>query len=429
MTPRRLAAFSACILAFAAPLLAVQPGGDELRLVVILTRHGVRSPLSTPQQMAPYAQDPWPTWPVELGIQTEHGSLLVARMAEYLRARYAEAGLLTGDPAQDGPKVYLRADNDQRTLETARIMGRAFSGSTNVEIDAPEKGVTDPLFRPVQAHVGRLDKEKATAAVLGRLGGDPSALDRAYAGPLGRLRTLLFPNHPARDTVFDQPTSIVPKDGEYGMDVQGPWIPALRATEAILLEYEEGLPADQVAWGRVDGGTLTDLFTIHDLPFDLWMRTPYLAQAHGSNLASHIIDTLEQGALQAPVPGAIGPDGEKVVVLGGHDTNIQAVGAILGLHWMIPGTQADPMLPGGALIFELWRKGGPDGAYVVRVSYTAFTPDDMRQAAPDRPSPSPVRAAVFVPEASDASPRYDAPLPAFVRHARKVIDPSFISPE
>jgi hypothetical protein len=56
-----------CALLFAAPGLAQsQFVPNELKQVVILTRHGVRSPLSS---MSDYAKDPWPDiqkdWHVE----------------------------------------------------------------------------------------------------------------------------------------------------------------------------------------------------------------------------------------------------------------------------------------------------------------------------------------------------------------------------
>ena len=46
-------------------------------------------------------------------------------MGDYYRTRFVGAGLLSGDPARDGPAVYIRADNDQRTIETGRILGKA----------------------------------------------------------------------------------------------------------------------------------------------------------------------------------------------------------------------------------------------------------------------------------------------------------------
>jgi 4-phytase / acid phosphatase len=157
-------------------------------------------------------------------------------------------------------------------------------------------------------------------------------------------------------------------------------------------------------------------------------RTYYPAQVGASNIASHIIDTLEQGAEGQPVPGAIGPSGERIVVLVGHDSTQASVGGLFGMNWCVAGTQMNPMLPGGALVFELWKRGGQDGFYV-RTSYVTQSLDQQREATPLTLDSPPARAPIFVPGCGGPAPNFDAPLASFVRQARKVIDPSFIAPE
>ncbi|MGH9342526.1 MAG: histidine-type phosphatase, partial [Terriglobia bacterium] len=59
---------------------------------------------------------------------------------------------------------------------------------------------------------------------------------------------------------------------------------------------------------------------------------------------------------------------QHLLLPAGHDTNIATVAGMLNLHWIADGIN-DGTLPGGALVFELWR--APSGAYSVRVLYTA----------------------------------------------------------
>ena len=213
------------------------------------------------------------------------------------------------------------------------------------------------------------------------------------------------------------------------VDVSGPLKAAERCTDSLLLEYTDGKPAADVGWGRVDGKVMTDLLALHELMFDLVCRTPYVARVEGSNLASHIVDTLEQGALGQPVPGALGPDGQRVVIVVGHDSNIANIGGLFGLEWMVPGTQRNPMLPGGAMVIELWRRGGTSDSFFVRISYVTQTLDQQRDATPLTAANPPAVAPIFIPGCSGPGPGFDAPLAGFVRQARKVIDPSFIAPE
>jgi 4-phytase/acid phosphatase len=179
----------------------------------------------------------------------------------------------------------------------------------------------------------------------------------------------------------------------------------------------------------VDGKGLTELLALHAFVFDLTQRTRYLAQINASNLASHIVDTLEQGALGQPVPGALGPAGERLVVLVGHDSNIAALGGLLGLNWWIAGGQENPVLPGGAMLFELWRRPGQPDTYRVRISYMCQTLDQLRSAETLSLENPPGLAPIFIPGCSGSAPGFDAPLDNFVRQARRVIDPSFVGEE
>jgi len=426
-----------------AAALAVSPGvnsvgraaqdsyGDELRLVIILTRHGVRSPLLTGDAMARFAAQPWPKWETAPGIQTPHGNQLISLMGDYYRQRFLRSGLLSGDPASDGPLVFLRADNDQRTIETARILGKSLVPVGEPDVHALAPGTSDPLFQPFRAHLGHPDTALAVASVLGRMGGDPRNIEKAYATQLGELKDILFGSGVAapESSGFDSPSTVTPGQQDYLVKLSGPLRSAEVCTDSFILEYADGMPAPDVGWGKVDAKVMTDMLALHELLFDLTERTYYPAQVGASNLASHVVDSLEQGALGQPVPGALGPAGARIIVIAGHDSNIAAMGGLFGMNWWLPGTQANPMLPGGALVFELWRRGGPQEDFFVRTSYVAQTLDQQRDAAILSLGNPPALAPIFIPGCGGIGPNFDAPLKSFVRQARRVIDPAFIAPE
>lgn len=404
--------------------------GDELQLAIILTRHGIRSPLQSNEALAAFSSQPWPKWEVPSGIQTPHGNALIAQMGEYYRAYLTDAGALAGDPAVDGQRVFVRADNDQRTIETGRILGKSLAGAGETDVHAIP-GSSDPLFRPVMSHIGSPNEALASAAVMGRIGGDPRRLELAYATQFAELKGILYGpgGAPPGASPLDAPTVVRTGGRGYLVEMMGPFRVALECTEALSLEYADGMPLSDVGWGRVDDRALSDLFALHGLYFDLTQRTFYLAQVGGSNLASHIVDTLEQATLGQPVPGALGPPGERVVVLVGHDTNIANIGGLFGMNWWIPGTQANPTLPGGALVFELWRRGAQQNAYYVRTRYVCQTLSQMRESAPLSLGSPPGRSPIFIPGCGGPGPDFDAPMAAFVRVARRVIDPAFVAEE
>lgn len=421
----------ACLL-IALPCGAADGGqGDQLQLAIILTRHGVRSPLPSKESMAKLASQPWPEWEVPQGIQTPHGNMLIALMGDYYRERFVDEGLLSGDPAKDGPLVYIRSDNDQRTIATGRIIGKSLVQSGEPEVHSVAEHTADPLFRPIEVPIGHPDKMLAAAGTLGQIGGDPANLTKAYATQFAELKSIMFgpDGVPAADSPFSTPPLIEPDPGKYAIRLKGPLWAALECTEALLLEYADGKPLPEVGWGRVNAKVMTDMLSLHEMSFGLLTRTPYIAKIEASNLASHIVDTMEQAALGQPVPGALGPLGERLVVLGGHDSNINSLGSLFEMNWWMPGTQMNPVLPGGSMIFELWKHGGSEAGFYVRVSYVAQTLEQMRDATVLSLDTPPARCPIFIPGCSGLGPDFDAPLAAFVRQARRVIDPEFTAPE
>jgi 4-phytase/acid phosphatase len=89
----------------------------------------------------------------------------------------------------------------------------------------------------------------------------------------------------------------------------------------------------------------------------------------------------------------------------------------------------NPLLPGGALVFELWKRGEAPGSFFVRTSYVCQTLEQLRSATPLSLDNPPALAPIFIPGCGGVAPDFETPLASFVRQARKVIDPAFIAPE
>jgi mono/diheme cytochrome c family protein len=182
-------------------------------------------------------------------------------------------------------------------------------------------------------------------------------------------------------------------------------------TEIFLLECAEGMPDNQIGFGRVTHDQIAQLPQLHTLDFDLTDRTPYFAQAQGSNLLLHIRNTLNQAALGFPVDDAIGGAKDKVVMLVGHDDQLASVGGLLYANWQLPTFAWNDTPPGGAMVFEL--RQGSDGAYFVRLSYLCQTLDQMHNATVLSLQNPPVTAPIFIPGASGSDAYFDAPLADF----------------
>jgi 4-phytase/acid phosphatase len=416
-----------------APAWSAPADDATLRAVVVVSRHGVRAPIDAPDQLAPYSAQPWPKWGVPPGYLTPRGKQLVALMGAYYRARYVAAGLLTGDPATDRDRIFFRANNLERTKETGRGLAQGLLGDANPDLHALPDGAVDPLFVPAKIRLGAPDEALAVAAVRGRLGADPDAFVRTYRSQFAKLHRILFGDEadalpPGKIRLLDLPMGVKPGEGNDLISTTGPLNFAKTFIENLMLEYAEGMPAADVGWGRVDRAAFADLAQLHALDFSLAHGTFYVAQAQISDLASHVLQTLEQAAAGHAVPGALGPPSTRLVVLAGHDMNLISLAGLLNLDWSVDSLPMSPALPGGALVFELWQHRA-DARFFVRTFYMTQTLDQLRDATPLTLASPPAIAPVFIPGASTPGADYESPLEIFAARWRQVIAPRFVVPQ
>lgn len=417
---------------FAQP--APEPAG-QLKFVVILTRHGVRSPTWTLEQLNEFSTEPWPEWGVAPGKLTPHGFKLMKLFGAYDRAYFAKEGVLSATGCADADRVYFWANTEDRTRETGRALAEGMWPGCAVEVHSLGEGATDPLFNPVPAGVGKPDRERAAASVLGRIGGNPAALLESYRPALETMQRVLLGCKPGakcppegktvKQSLLQLPSAVEAGKGDSLADMRGPLRTGSTLSEDFLLEYANGMPDKDVGWGRVNEANLREMMLIHTAYEDLLRRTPYIARTQASNMWSHILKTMEQAATAKAVPGALGKPGQRVLILVGHDTTICNLASMLRLSWQLPGYQRDDTPPGGALVFELWQQPA-NGAHSVRAYYVAQTLEQMRKALPVTPDSPPGRAALFVPACSTAKEGFACGWKEFQRAVEAAIDPEFV---
>jgi hypothetical protein len=437
---------------------------DELKLVVALFRHGVRSPSPDfdQEQAAEHSKNKWPAledWRVMepkgecdpgngWGYLTNHGNRIIETLGRYYGDHYKREAWSKGFN-----NVYLWADaENQRTRATAKALGGGFQKSipsAQVTVTSLSPCTADPLFHPFARECG-----KPQGAKLQTFAADINRnwlrwATTTYASDFGQLYSLLDCFNKGE---CDMPLELVTDNADTCVDAKqcksplawkGRFSYASSASEAFLLEYANNM---RVGWGNVDPPTptapskLREMLKLHEFYFDKTDRfrgdngkpDQYLASIEGSNLSREILDQLKRKAGMTPDGNCPRATAESDFVgLIGHDTNLASVGALLELGWKFDdktlpsdtlGLPPNDALPAGALVFELWRRTNGNGNYFVRIEYVTQSLDQMRNGPVDKA----FRLTVNGP-ACEQKPQCEISLTKFEQLVQERMRPEFLS--
>jgi 4-phytase / acid phosphatase len=374
----RLIASSACLLCFSAAAAA----GPQLKLerVVILMRHGVRPPTKEPPIPVQYAPLYWPAWPVKPGLLTPHGAMAVTRIAEWDRAWLVDDGILPAVGCPAPGQVTALASKTPRAYHTAETWVATVLPNCGVVVQHPVEGQQDLLFHFLETRPASFDGHRAYLDALAQAPKGSIELQMLQLAPdMQRMGNALACAEPC--PLDTERTTLVEQEHD-APKFQGPFDYASTASETLLLEYDEGMPMGSVAWGRVTRDDIASLLIFNSTKFKYLNRPPYIAQASAGPLAKIILAAFND-------PGAA-----SLTILGGHDTNIAAIGGLLGLHWQAPTTIADDVPPASALGFELLTDGKHQ---LVRVFFRSQTMDEIRNLTPLTKRNPPYREYLDIP--------------------------------
>lgn len=381
-----------------------QTPSDDLRAVVIVARHGVRTPIENETRSGVFNSQPWPAWPSAPGSLTPHGIAALKRMGEFYRQRY---------PVLHGcDSVAVESTNTPRTIGSAKAV---------LSVVVPDCDV--PVAADLTSDPPSIDKVKLVDAINGRMADRPDWFTHAFARPLEEMHEVLtkcpgckqVPDFRSRmiETGGNSPSMMRPGVADANIavvnrDARKENAVALGAdfAENFLLEYIEGMPMSNVGWGRIDRPKLDALMEMNTRYHDFVLRTPYYAQQAAGPLATKIGNYLEQasqGKLQS-----------RFVYLSAHDANLTWLGGLLRMDWLVSDETFNATPPGSALVFELHHSSA-SGADTVQVFFIAQTLDQIRNLTPLTGAEKPSMAPVYVPGCSGPAPEYACSVDGFVR--------------
>lgn len=339
----------------------------QLKRVVILMRHGIRSPNKERKDLNLYAAQEWPKWPVKPGQLSPHGFKLIVGLGEYFRKIYDTPLGLTQKSCSALDLQYSRTDNAPRSKDTTQAFLTGFFPTCALKISSSPSDIKDPYFFPTLAKICIPNYSIGYQEVLERIGSYANLLQK-FSTPLALLQEITGCCHP---TLCEKiPCSLLDLPGQLEKDgrVGGPFSVAQGLIEDIYLEKAQGFPKKDIGWGKIDDAVIAELDPIHVTRHDLSYRTPYLAKTQGSSLAALIFASIKEAINQDDAP--------PIVLLSGHDNNVDNIGALYGLTWTPKTYAKNQVPPASGIIFELYYYPSTK-KYTIRSYFFTQTLDQM----------------------------------------------------
>lgn len=323
----------------------------QLKEVVVLSRHNIRSPLSsngsTLSKMTPHE---WTKWSAAASELTLKGGILETEMGEFFRKWTVQEGLFEENEVPTVEEVNVYANSMQRCIATAQYFAGAFMPVANLRVNhryLPSK--MDPVFNPRLTKVSESFKAEAMKEINDMGGKDGlkgvnEKLKSSYLiiGKVLDLRqSSYYRNGELKDFTDNDTKIILEKGKEPGMT--GSLKNANSASDAFILQYYEEPDSLKAAFGhKLTREDWTRIARIKDVYGDLLFTAPVVAVNVAHPLLQYLFDELNS-------------DGRKFTFLCGHDSNIASVDAALGVEkYSLPNSIEKVTPIGSKLVFEKW---------------------------------------------------------------------------
>ncbi|KFK91903.1 MULTISPECIES: bifunctional glucose-1-phosphatase/inositol phosphatase [unclassified Serratia (in: enterobacteria)] len=346
----------------------------QLQQVLVMSRHNLRAPLanngSVLAQSTPQA---WPQWDTAGGLLTTKGGVLEVYMGHYFNAWLKQAGVLPQEGCPANGSVYVYANSLQRTVATAQFFSNGAFPGCDISVHHQEKmGEMDPTFNPIITDSSDAFNQQALSAMNAKLAS--LKLDASYK----QLAQIIdYPNSAACKTdkqcdLTAEPSKMSAVPGKEP-GVSGPLKVGNSLVDAFMLQYYEGFPMKDVAWGKiVTPQQWQQLAQLKDGYQDSLFTSAVVAQNVAKPLLTYI---------NAALISERKPDSPTLTVLVGHDSNIASLlSAMQFKPYQLPH-QYEKTPIGGKLVFQRWHDAKSDRD-LLKIEYVYQSSEQLRNAEP-----------------------------------------------
>jgi glucose-1-phosphatase len=323
----------------------------ELKEVVVMSRHNIRSPLSSGaayQRVTPYEWFAWSSPGSQLSLR---GGVLETEMGQFFRKWVVSEGLLPDNYRPEGDEVLFYANSRQRTFATAKYFSAGFLPFANVEITHKyDEDKMDPVFTPQFTKMNDTYRQQVLSEMEAMHGG-PQTWMAAQQPTLTLMEEVLDIAHSpaaANDTThfwYDDTQFKIEKGDEPKMT--GGYTLANSVADALVLQCYESESFAPF------GHALTteqwrDICAVKEV-YDALLFTTHSAAV---NLAYPLVSRIRE---------ELNRSDRKFMFLCGHDSNLASIGAAIGLQFPETENALELHTPiGSKLVFEKWNDGTDD---------------------------------------------------------------------
>lgn len=359
------------------PSVSAADNGYELEQVVMFSRHGLRAPLvDSGSVLAKSTPKTWPVWETKGGFLTPKGGILENNFGHYIHSWMVEEKLFTKDTCPSQEETFIYANSLQRTLATAQYFALGAFPGCDVKIrHLDEIGVMDPTFNPIIHDDSEEFVKNALTAMNAEAG--PEGLDGLNKQLKPAYDLLMKLTDYKRSATCEQDTRCdlnaeqgkfsVVKDKEPG--VTGALRIGTSISDAFILQYYEGYPLKDVAWGGIrSDAEWKMLANIKDRYGEVLFGSPIVAKDVATPLLQHLDIIFTDSSMVTPV---------KFNMLVGHDSNVVSLLSVLKFKdYQLPG-QFEKTPIGGKIVFERWKDKTNDKD-LMKVEYIYQTKEQIR---------------------------------------------------
>lgn len=354
------------------------PDGYQLQQVLLMSRHNLRAPLANNGSVLEQSTaQQWPQWDVPGGQLTTKGGVLEVYMGHYFREWFADQGLVNSGECPTSERVYAYANSLQRTVATAQFFITGAFPGCDIPVHHQEKmGTMDPTFNPVITNTAPEFQQAAQKAMETQRG--EYQLDESYRlleAVTGYANSPSCKEKQVCDLTAAKETFSAKPGEEPG--VSGPLKVGNSLVDAFTLQYYEGFPMDEVAWGQIKTDKQWSVLSkLKNGYQDTLFTSPDVAR----NVSAPLVKYIQKSLVTEK-------QGPAITVLVGHDSNIASLLTALDFKpYQLPH-QYERTPIGGKILFQRWHdsKANRD---LMKVEYVYQSSEQLRDATPlNRESP------------------------------------------